>query len=131
VIPSLPGLPADPRATTPSSVVITPQGTLYVSSVFTGIVSEFTRAGTWLRDVFPLSPVAPVVPPVGRTPYGLAVTSDGSLWIANLGIVVDQPAPNAGSVIRVRFTNGQPAPMGDTMRSNLNFPDGLGVYNPR
>jgi hypothetical protein len=130
VIPSMPGAPADPRATTPSAVVLTPAHTLYVSSVFTGIVSEFSTSGQWLRDVYPVAPVSPPTGPTGRTPYGLAIADDGSLWIANLGIVVDQPAPNAGSVIRVRFTNGQPQPVGDTMQSNLNFPDGLGVYAP-
>ena len=130
VIPSI-AAPADARATTPSSVAISRRGTLYVSSVFTGIVSEFTKTGTWLRDVYPLSPVSPIVPPVGRTPYGLAVADDDSLWIANLGIVVAAPGPGQGSVIRVRFTNGEPTPMGETVKSGLNFPDGLGVYTPR
>jgi hypothetical protein len=131
VIPSVSGAPADPRATTPSAVVITPAHTLYVSSVFTGIVSEFSTSGQWLRDVYPVAPVSPPTGPTGRTPYGLVVTEDESLWIANLGIVVDQPAPDAGSVLRVRFTNGQPSPVGETMKSNLNFPDGLGVYSPK
>ena len=46
-----------PRALTPSAVVISPQDTLYVSSVFTGTVSEFTKQGLWLRVIYPVSPV--------------------------------------------------------------------------
>jgi hypothetical protein len=130
VLPTVEGLPADVRAPTPSSVVLSPVGTLYVSSVFSGTVAEYGKDGTWIRDIYPLSPITPASGPTTQTPFGLAVTSDGSLWIADLGIAVAQPAPGEGSVIRVRFDGDMPTPLGETVRDGLTFPDGLGVYRP-
>ena len=130
VLPTVAGVPADVRAPTPSAVAISPAGTLYVSSVFSGTVAEYRKDGTWVRDLFPLSPVTPFTGPTTQTPFGVALTSDGSLWIADLGIAVAQPAPGEGSVIRVPFTAGNPSPPGETVRDGLTFPDGLGVYRP-
>lgn len=130
VIPSLPLLPVDPIAPTPSSVVLGPAGTLYVSSVFSGTVSEFTKDGTFLRDLFPLSPVAPRPGPTGDTPFGLAVTADGALWISDLGIVASAPAEGQGSLRRLAFDGGDPVVPAETIRDGLTFPDGLGVYTP-
>ena len=130
VLPMLDGLPADVRAPTPSAVVLSPVGTLYVSSVFSGTVAEYAKDGTWIRDIFPLSPITPASGPTTQTPFGMAVTADGSLWIADLGIAVAQPAPGEGSVIRVPFTDDTPTPLGETVRDGLTFPDGLGVYRP-
>jgi len=116
---------------TPSAVVISPQNTLYVSSVFTGTVSEFDKAGNWLRDIYPVSPLSPPTGPTGQTPFGLAFTGDGSLWIADLGVIGGDAAPDEGSVIRVTFdAAGNPTPLGQTVKDKLNFPDGLGVYTP-
>lgn len=129
VVPLVDGAPADPAAPTPSAVAIGPAGTLYVSSVFSGTVSEFDRDGRWIRDVWPTAPVAPRTGPTGDTPFGVTVTGDGSLWIADLGVVGDGPAPREGSVRRVRFDDaGGPQPFGDTIAEGLTFPDGLGVY---
>jgi hypothetical protein len=129
VLPAVAGLPADPTSPTPSAVVISPTGTLYVSSVFSGTVSEYTTSGHWLRDLYPTSPVAPRTGPTGQTPFGLAVTSDGSLWIADLGIVVAAPAPGQGSVVRLA-PGAPPGASATTVRDGLTFPDGLGVYRP-
>jgi hypothetical protein len=122
--------PLDPRAVTPSAVAISPQDTLYVSSVFTGTVSEFSKDGLWMRDIFPVSPVAPPTGPTGDTPFGLAFTADGSLWIADLGIVLNAPVSGQGSVIKVSFLNGIPLPLGERINEGITFPDGLGVYTP-
>jgi hypothetical protein len=130
VLPAVDGLPADPKAPTPSAVVLSPAGTLYVSSVFSGTVSEFTKEGAWVRDLFPVSPVTPPAGPTTQTPFGLAVTADGDLWIADLGILLAQPAPGQGSVIRVDFADGDPVLPSQTVRDGLTFPDGLGVYTP-
>jgi polyvinyl alcohol dehydrogenase (cytochrome) len=131
VVPMVEALPADLRAVTPSAVALTGHGTMYVSSVFTGTVSEFTTDGAWVRDVWPLAPLAPPTGPTGNTPFGLAVTGDGDLWIADLGIVLASPLAGAGSVVRVRFdAAGNPAPLGETVQDGLTFPDGLGVYRP-
>jgi len=129
VIPGIAGAPADPRSPTPSSVVVSRHGTLFVASVFSGTVAEYTREGEWIRDIYPVSPVTPFTGPTSDTPYGLAQTADGSLWIADLGIVVAQPAPGAGSLIRVRFdAAGNPVLPAETVQDGLTFPDGLGVW---
>lgn len=131
IVPSIPGLPVDARAPTPSAVVLSPVGTLYVSSVFSGTVSEYRKDGTWLRDLYPLSPVTPPTGPTTQTPFGMAVTADGSLWMADLGIAVASPAPGEGSVIRLSFDDdGDPRLPAETVRDGLTFPDGLGVYRP-
>lgn len=128
LVPKLPiAVPLVPHlhAITPSAVVLTPQGTMLVSSVFTGTVAEFRLDGTWKRDVFPTSPLALPGLPLGDTPYGLALTSDGSLWVADLGIVGAAPADGQGSLRRV-----DPAGHHTIVRAGLDFPDGLGVYRP-
>jgi streptogramin lyase len=132
VVPAMSGAPAEPHAFTPSSAVISPDDTLYVSSVFTGTIAEFTKGGRWVRDLYPLSPVTVPSGPTGNTPFGLAITADGSLWIADLGIALVVPGPGLGSVIRLRFNGDRnPVPPGDTINDGLDFPDGLGVYTPR
>lgn len=117
---------------TPSAVVISPDDTLYVSSVFTGTVSEYTKGGRWVRDIYPTSPVAVVTGPTGNTPFGLAFTARGDLWIADLGIVGGDSAPGQGSVIRVSFdAAGKPVVPARTVKDTIEFPDGLGVYTVR
>ena len=131
IIPHLKPLLFDLRSPTPSSVVVSPDDTLFVSSVFTGTVSEYTKAGNWVRDIFPLSPVTPPAGPTGNTPFGLAVTADGALWIADLGIVLSMPVGGQGSLIRIKFNpNRDPNLPAKTVRDGLTFPDGLGVYTP-
>jgi hypothetical protein len=129
VVPPVPGPAVDPFAPTPSSVVISPAGTLVVSSVFSGTVSEFTKAGVWQRDIWPVSPLSPRRGPTGDTPFGLAFTADGTLWIADIGIVLNQPAAEEGSLVRTPFSS--PTPFGTTAATGLTFPDGLGVYTAR
>lgn len=132
VVPTNRNLPVGLRSTTPSAVAIGPKGTLYVSSVFSGVVSEFDTKGAWIRDVYPLSPLTVPTGPTGNTPFGLTFASDGSLWIADLGIVLNDAADGQGSVIRVKFdASGAPTPLGQTVAMGLNFPDGLGVYTPQ
>lgn len=130
VVPGVPVPLVNPLSPTPSAVAISRSGTLYVSSVFTGKVSEYTTDGTFVRDVYPFAPVgASSGAATGDTPFGLAVTSDGSLWIADIGIVGPGPGSGTGSVIRVRFDDdGSPQPFGETIAEGLSFPDGLGVY---
>jgi hypothetical protein len=130
IIPHIPHLLFDPWSPTPSSVVVSPDDTLYVSSVFTGTVSEYTKAGLWVRDIYPLSPIAPRTGPTGNTPFGLAVTADGALWVADLGIVLEQPVNGQGSLIRIGFSKNRDPFRPKTVRDGLTFPDGLGVYTP-
>jgi hypothetical protein len=121
----------DAHAPTPSAVVISPWDTLIVSSVFSGTIAEYTKTGFWVRDLYPQTPVAVPSGPTGQTPYGLRFTADGSLWVADLGIVGDDSAPDQGSVIRIRFDGVGNRGAVSTMRDELQFPDGLGVYTAR
>ncbi|MDX1512006.1 MAG: hypothetical protein R3249_11705 [Nitriliruptorales bacterium] len=120
----------NPTAPTPSGVVLSPSDTLYVSSVFTSHISEFTRDGTFVRDIWPTSPLAPRVLASGDTPFGMVVDSSGALWVADLGIVVAQPAPGQGSVFRITFEDGDPVLPATTIADGMTFPDGLGLYRP-
>jgi hypothetical protein len=119
----------DPNVPTPSSIVQTPAGSFYVASVFNGVIAEYDGNGQFVRII--LQPPEPGVPPFPTgTPFGLGLDSSGTLYYADIGIVVDPPrigpGPNAGSVRRIRFENGQPlAP--ETLDDGLNFPDGIGV----
>ena len=107
---------------TPSDIVDSGRGTFYVSSVLSGQVAEYTRSGLFLRHV-----VNTLGPLGGITPFGIGVTSDGTLWIADLGARDPGPAPEEGSVVRVRFDAlGNPGPL-ETIDERLDFPDGIGT----
>lgn len=120
---------------TPAGIALGPGGQLFVSSVFNGVISEFTRDGTFVRRV--------LQPPAGETlgerpfstgtPLGIGVGPDGTLYYADIGIVVSDggvgPGDSTGTVRRIRFVDGEPqAP--ETMAGGLAFPDGIGVWVP-
>lgn len=116
-IPQVPGI-----LLTPSDIVASDRGTFYVSSVFSGQVAEYDRSGTFLRHV-----VNTTGQVGGITPFGLGVARDGTLWIADIGVIGPGPAPDEGSVARVRFdAAGNPGPL-ETIDSGLQFPDGIGM----
>jgi hypothetical protein len=121
---------------TPSGVALGPNGKLYVASVFNGVIAEFKRDGTYIRDVLrpPAGESLGAKPYSTGTPLGLGVGPDGSIYYADIGIVVSKdgvgPGDGTGHVRRITFdANGQPrAP--ETMDSNLAFPDGIGIWAP-
>jgi hypothetical protein len=113
----------------PSGISQSPEGTLYVSSVINGVINEYDAGGALLRRV--LMPASGERAPFSTgTPFGLAIDSEGSLYYADLGIVISLPdigpGPNLGTLRRIRFAGGEPqAP--ETIDSGLNFPDGVAV----
>ena len=116
-IPQVPGI-----LTTPSAIVDSGRDSWYVSSVFTGQVSEFDRNGSFKRFV-----VNTTGQLGGITPFGIGVDSQGTLWIADIGVIGPGPAPDQGSVVRVAFdAAGNPGPL-ETVDENLQFPDGIGI----
>jgi len=115
-IPQVPGL-----LTTPSDIVHSGRGTFYISSVFTGQVSEFGTDGIFRRFVVNTSGQLG-----GITPFGIDVTSDGSLWIADIGIQGPGPAEGEGSVVRVRFDEADEPGEPEVIDEGLEFPDGIG-----
>jgi sugar lactone lactonase YvrE len=115
----------------PNAIAAAPDGSWFVSSIINGVISQFTPDGTFVRTV--------LAPPDGErlgarpystgTPLGLAVAPDGTLFYADLGLVLDDgigPGERTGSLRRIRFEDGEPlAP--ETVADGLTFPDGLGI----
>ncbi|GIW39635.1 MAG: hypothetical protein KatS3mg076_0212 [Candidatus Binatia bacterium] len=128
-------LPADgTHLVTPNAVVIGPRGTFYVSSILNGVVAEYDAEGRFLRRVVEPVPGESLPFPSTGTPFGLGVDSGGTLYFADLGLVVGPrgpgPGPGQGSVRRVRFdAEGNPLPP-ETLDRGLNFPDGIGIWEP-
>lgn len=109
-------------------------GTLFVSSVFNGVISEFDADGTFLRRVLepPAGEALGTEPFSTGTPLGIAVGPDGTLYYADIGIVIDDgigPGRNAGSVRRIRFAGGAPQPP-EVLDDGLAFPDAVGIFRP-
>lgn len=113
----------------PSGIAPSAQGTFYVSSVINGVINEYDGDGNLLRRI--LRPAQGQQPPFSTgTPFGLGIDSAGTIYYADLGVVVMLPdigpAPKRGTVRRIRFENDEPlAP--ETIDSMLSFPDGIGV----
>jgi len=120
---------------TPNGIVGTPEGTFYVSSIINGVIAEYDASGAFLRRVLqpPDGEMLGPEPYSTGTPLGLALDADGTLYYADLGLIIDGPrigpGPRTGSTRRIRFVDGAPqAP--ETLASDLSFPDGVGVYRP-
>ena len=117
----------------PAGLAPAPNGGLYVSSVITGVIDEYATDGTFRRTI--------LQPPAGETlgerpystgtPLGIAVGPDGTLYYADIGVVVGPKGPGpgdqTGSLRRITFRDGQPQPP-ETMATGLDFPDGVGVW---
>jgi hypothetical protein len=131
------GISADTNLATPAGLAPAPDGGLYVSSVFNGVINEYDADGAYVRTI--LEP--PAGETLGSTTYstgtalGIGVGPDGTVYYADIGIVVEEgdlPGPGGGNgtLRRITFVDGEPqAP--ETMASGLAFPDGIGVWTPR
>jgi hypothetical protein len=125
-----------PQLLTPSSIVASPAGGFYVSSVFDGRINEYDAEGGFVREI-----LAPPLEETGQPPYstgtplGLAIGSDGTLYYADLGVVVGPPpgpGRQTGSVRMIRFdAAGDPILPPIMIADGLSFPDGLGLLEPR
>jgi hypothetical protein len=120
----------DPQnATTPNAIVPSGHGTFYVSSVFTGVISEFDRTGGFMRRVLEPPPGEFLAPFSTGSPIGLGVDRKGTLYYADLGLVLGPPpgpGDHTGTVRRIRFVSGEPQ-VPEQLDDKLNFPDGIGV----
>ncbi|MDG2026633.1 MAG: PQQ-binding-like beta-propeller repeat protein [Acidimicrobiales bacterium] len=125
--------PADGGLGIANGIVQSPAGGWYVSSVLTGRINEYDADGAFVRVI--------LEPPDGETlgpetfstgtPNGLAVTDDGTLWYADLAILVREngsigPGNAMGTVRAIRFVDGEPRPP-EIIEDGLRFPDALGV----
>jgi len=120
---------------TPNAIVASPHGTFYVSSIVSGMIGEFDADGHLIRRV--------LQPPAGEhlgplpfstgSPFGLGIDSDGTLYYSDLGLIIGPggigPGHRLGTVRRITFVDGEPQPP-ETLDSGLNFPDGIGVFEP-
>jgi hypothetical protein len=122
----------DSNVPTPNGIVQTRQGTFFVSSVINGVIAEFDANGRFIRRVLqpPPGETLGAKPFSTGTPLGIGIDSSGTLYYADIGIVVDSsgigPGNGTGTVRRLRFQNGEPLPP-ETMDSGLAFPDGIGI----
>lgn len=120
---------------TPAGLAPAPEDGFYASSVFSGVINEYGADGTIRRNI--------LSPPDGEaiadrpystgTPLGLATDSEGNLWYADIGLVIDgskvAPGENTGSVRMIAFEDGGPTePV--LIAEGLAFPDGLGTFTP-
>lgn len=120
----------------PSGITRGPNGHFFVASVITGVINEYDADWQYVQTV--------LQPPAGEqlgaqpfstgTPLGITVGPDGTLYYADIGIIVSSggvgPGQKTGSVRRITFTDGKPNPP-ETIADNLEFPDGLGLWPPR
>lgn len=116
---------------TPSAIVGSGHDTYYVSSVFDGNIAEYTEDGGFVGFVVGGTPTGQVngfLPPpltVG-TPYGLGVAPDGTVWYADLGVILNGPN-RPGRLMKVT-PSGTPLPApAAVVDEGLAFPDGIGI----
>lgn len=126
-IPAVPVL----ELATPSAITPSGKGTYYVSSVFDGKIAEYDADGAFQRFILEPSPGLP--PYDTGTPFGIGVDSEGSLYYADLGVVVGPPpgpGDGNGTVRRIKFVDGEPqAP--ELMDEGLAFPEGIGILETK
>ncbi|MFM8412894.1 MAG: hypothetical protein ACKOCT_21790 [Alphaproteobacteria bacterium] len=125
-------IPTDSNIVTPNAVAPAPGGGFYVSSVINGVIAQYDGDGRFVRRVLepPAGETLGPVPFSTGTPLGIGVDSDGTLYYADIGIVVTTtnvgPGRRTGTFRKIEFVDGQPqAPV--TMNSGLAFPDGVGI----
>ena len=121
---------------TPNGLAPTGNGGWYVASVSNGVINEYDADGQFVRNI--------LHPPEGEglgperistgTPLGMGVAPDGTIYFADIGIVIDGtrigPGDGTGRVFRIRFVDGEPQPP-EVMADGLAFPDGIGIYVPK
>jgi hypothetical protein len=119
-----------PFLATPSAVVRAPAGGYYASSVFDGKISEFDADGGFVRPILVPSPTNPVPPYDTGTPFGLGIDRNGTLYYADIGIVLGPPpGPGNGNghLRRITFdADGNPSDP-EVIDAGLAFPDGIGI----
>ena len=122
----------DGNIPTPNAIIASPNDTFYISSVINGVIAEYDQQGRYVRRI--------LEPPSGETlgpepystgsPFGLGIDSAGTVYYADIGIVLRNgrigPGPRTGTVRKILFDGDDPLPP-VTMDTGLAFPDGIGV----
>jgi len=120
---------------TPSGIAGAPNGHFFVASVLSGTINEYDADWQFVQTVLrpPAGDRLGTMPYSTGTPLGLAVGEDGTLYYADIGLVIRRTGPgpgnHTGTVRRITFADdGTPSPP-DTLADNLQFPDGLGLWS--
>ena len=117
---------------TASGITRGPNGDFFVASVINGVINEYDADWQYVQTVLQPGP-GQVAPFETGTPLGVTVGDDGTLYYADIGIVISAsgigPGRKTGSVRRITFTDGKPNPP-ETIASSLQFPDGIGLWRP-
>ncbi|MEY4951235.1 MAG: SMP-30/Gluconolactonase/LRE-like region [Pseudomonadota bacterium] len=125
-------IPTDANILTPNAVAPAPDGGFYVSSVINGVIAQYDSNYAFVRRVLepPAGETLGPVPFSTGTPLGIGVDSRGTLYYADIGVVVDSsgigPGRKTGTMRKIAFVKGEPQPP-VTMQSGLDFPDGIGI----
>jgi hypothetical protein len=116
---------------TPTGITAAPGGNWYISSVLTGMISEYNSDGDFLRRIVEPDPDETGVPLSVGHPQQVAVDCSGNIYYADMNLVVNGgslgPGPD-GKIRRVRLDlagNGRPP---EIIKSGLSFPDGVAVF---
>jgi hypothetical protein len=123
---------ANANSPTPAGVAASAHGTIYVSSVLNGVIAEYDDAGVFLGRILepPPGETLGAEPFTTGTPLGIAVAPDGSIFYADLGLVIDGarigPGRNTGSFRVIEFADGVALPP-RKLADGLAFPDGAGI----
>jgi hypothetical protein len=120
----------------PAGIAGSPDGKLYVSSVFTGVINEYDENGVFLRPILRPREGEAITADTGYstgTPLGIGVGPDGVIFFADIGLRVGSdglpgPGQRTGSVRRIVFEDGEPLPP-ETLADGLAFPDGIGILD--
>ena len=125
-------IPADEHALTPNALAVDAEGMFYVASAFTGTIARYGPDGTYVDTIVAPAPGDDLgaAPRPGGAPFGLQVADDGTVYWADLGLVVGAdgvgPLDGAGSVRRYDPGRG----VSTVMDEGLDFPDGIGIFRP-
>ncbi|MBX3028432.1 hypothetical protein KF840_26360 [bacterium] len=121
---------------TPSGIAAGPNGHFFVASVLSGVINEYDANWQYVQTV--LRPAAgdrisTTTPYATGTPLGITVGKDGTLYYADIGIIIRPTGPGPGNHLgtlrRITFNrDGTPNPP-ETIADNLQFPDGLGLWH--
>jgi hypothetical protein len=136
-------IPADPEVgmAFTAGLAWAPDGGFYVSSVATGTIAEYDASGAYVRTILEPADGEQLDAdsyPTG-TPLGMATAPDGTLFIADIGVVNvvrdDEstyigPGDGNGRVLALGFAeDGTPeAPV--TVDEGLEYPDNIGIFVP-
>ena len=100
-------IPADANIATPNAIVGTAGETFYISSVINGVIAEYDREGRFLRRILepPAGETLGPVPYSTGSPLGLGIDSSGTVYYADIGLVVSSsgvgPGRRTGTVRRI------------------------------